>query len=311
MSLTTFVATPDVRDRIRLVHPVTPPKISAPIKCEPKSKRYALVGTAFDYLVRFEMQRRVENTSVRTWVAEGALNKIRQLDDKGHLKGFISLAAMADGSIQVDNNVKIENSGRLSGEEFTLLTIQQMGKVITDAKAATSNYKNIATPTVEENATIAGHAIRLAKLDGFYRSGRMDATFMIAANEDIQDLTELLALFPFEVFTQKKNIWLNPSFGDTAFLFGGADADLIADGLLVDIKVTKSELLKLDYLDQLLGYLLLARHEGQTNPSFPPINQLGVYFARHGYLWTIDAAEWEKNPQFEALESWFFSQAQE
>jgi hypothetical protein len=64
-------------------------------------------------------------------------------------------------------------------------------------------------------------------------------------------------------------------------------------------------------LDQLLGYFLLARHERLVNPAFPEVRRLGLYFCRHGYLWSADANTWTGHPQFAEIEEWYFEKAQD
>jgi hypothetical protein len=48
-----------------------------------RSRRYGLVGTAFDYLLRFELQRQAERTVGRHWVAEHAPRVLRAAADGG------------------------------------------------------------------------------------------------------------------------------------------------------------------------------------------------------------------------------------
>ena len=72
MSLTQIVRDPMVRDHIRSVY--TKPRISSKgtILAEPQTKAYALVGIAFDYLLRFEIHRRNPSAISGPWVAECA-----------------------------------------------------------------------------------------------------------------------------------------------------------------------------------------------------------------------------------------------
>ena len=41
------------------------------------------------------------------------------------------------------------------------------------------------------------------------------------------------------------------------------------------------------------------------------IRRVGAYYARHGYLWTLDTTEWHANQAFSDLPAWFFRRAQE
>jgi hypothetical protein len=91
---------------------------------------------------------------------------------------------------------------------------------------------------------------------------------------------------------------LNPPFGEASGLVGGADADLIAGDPLADVKVTKKGEVQGVYLDQLLGYLLLARRCAAEDVTFPTVKRLGIYFARHGHLLTQEAASILPGPAF-------------
>src|SRR5262249_48932745 len=92
---------------------------------------------------------------------------------------------------------------------------------------------------------------------------------------------------------------LNPTFGEA---FGGADADLISGDTLYEVKVTKDSTVKAEYLDQLLGYFLLARQQR----SFAEIKRLAIYFARHRHVWEQPSTCWTDRPEFPELERWFF-----
>lgn len=75
---------------------------------------------------------------------------------------------------------------------------------------------------------------------------------------------------------------LNPNFAGSGDV-GGADADLVVDGCLIDIKTSISPQLKADYLYQLAGYLLLDYDDRLQ------MNAVGIYMARQGMLirWTV------------------------
>ncbi len=78
---------------------------------------------------------------------------------------------------------------------------------------------------------------------------------------------------------------LNPTF-DGSLGIGGADADLIIDGTLIDIKTTKEQRIRPDWLWQLLGYVLLDYSDHHR------INGIGLYMARQGIFlrWDIEEA---------------------
>ena len=56
MSLTTFLAKPDVREKFSSEFAKPKLQVKKEIIALPLTKRYGLVGTAFDYLVRFHIE---------------------------------------------------------------------------------------------------------------------------------------------------------------------------------------------------------------------------------------------------------------
>ena len=62
----------------------------------------------------------------------------------------------------------------------------------------------------------------------------------------------------------------------------GADADLIVNGPLIEIKSTTPCAIRGDWLWQLLGYVLLDYSDQYR------INSVGIYMARQGRLFTWD-----------------------
>lgn len=79
MSLTSFLKISKVKNEFVNTFKFEPPKLSAEIKAPPQTQNYSLVGTAFDYLLRFHIERLNPNSIIRKWVAEDAveLTKIR------------------------------------------------------------------------------------------------------------------------------------------------------------------------------------------------------------------------------------------
>ena len=80
-----------------------------------------------------------------------------------------------------------------------------------------------------------------------------------------------------------KHAVLNPTFFGSGWV-GGADADLIVEDCLVDVKTTKNLLKETDWIFQLLGYTLLDFHDGYQ------IRNVAIYFARQQFflLWSLD-----------------------
>ena len=94
----------------------------------------------------------------------------------------------------------------------------------------------------------------------------------------VSDLAQLAALFVV-VFADRlqEPAVLNPVFAQSAAV-GGADADIIVGGTLLEIKTTINPRIDAAWIRQLLGYLLL-----DTEGEFA-VNSLGLYLARQGRL---------------------------
>jgi hypothetical protein len=81
----------------------------------------------------------------------------------------------------------------------------------------------------------------------------------------------------FAPLLEAKRVHLNPKFAGSTDV-GGADADLILDGCLIDIKATTSPKLSLQWLYQLIGYVLLD-YEDQYK-----IRSVAILYARQGFM---------------------------
>jgi hypothetical protein len=101
----------------------------------------------------------------------------------------------------------------------------------------------------------------------------------------IGDLCALSRLFvPYVSEIANEPLFLNPTFAGSGEI-GGADADLISDGCLIDVKTTVDpKFTRTRLLYQLLGYVLLDYDDAYA------IRSVGVYLARQGLLirWQLD-----------------------
>src|SRR5437773_972190 len=70
MSLTSFLNNPDVRKKFREEFPRQPVRRKLTPLAPPLTNNNSLVGTAFDYLLRFYLERLNPNAQCSAWVAE-------------------------------------------------------------------------------------------------------------------------------------------------------------------------------------------------------------------------------------------------
>lgn len=110
---------------------------------------------------------------------------------------------------------------------------------------------------------------------------------LLALTQDswIDDLGTLFTLFFDRCATllSKPSI-LNPTFAGSIDI-GGADADIIVEGCLIDMKTSILSQIKAEYLYQLAGYILLDIDDQYS------IDSVGIYMARQGLLFHWPVSE--------------------
>ena len=243
MSLTSFIEKPDVKKKFKETFPLPKIKLNAELKAPPKTENHALVGTAFDYLLRFYIKKRNPSAITRKWIAELALDRVSDEKLRGKLEKTI--------------------------------------------KRANATYERYLKDGILSDA-VAAACLRLAKIDQIYRSGR--GTHLDAVDRrDIQDLRKLIRIADENLFASEKICLLNPNFGDASVLVGGADADVVIDNQIIDLKTTKSLTLKQKDFHQLIGYYILSKIGAFNGRENLDIKTLSIYFCRHGVLLPLTA----------------------
>jgi hypothetical protein len=316
ISLHAFLSQKHIRARMKEFRPDEPRVIDAPIRTEPRSARFALIGSSFDYLLRFEIARRVPAVEER-WIAD----HVADGDCRRHfafLKNEIREFCESRRDFNKDNFADVQEysrpvrKGQITSriaftDPFEIYFLQAVRKVVHEARSEIAAFRRMQRPSVGEQKQAAFHAVRLAKVDAFFRAASLDPTFEIAERDDVAELVELLTIVPWERLLGTDPPLLNPTLGCRE-LGIGTDADLISSGCLIEVKVTKNRSMLPEWLDQLLGYFIMLRFHGQANRTFPKVSRLGLYFARHGHFWVRDTRVWTDRPGFADFEQWFLSQ---
>lgn len=273
MSLTSFLKIPEVKAMFREEFPVknTNTKLNGEMKAPPLTKNYTLVGTAFDYVLRFLLEHTNPTCKARQWVVEEFMHPKPDLTQSPRY-----------------------------GENFAGDMDAIMGKMelyLDDAKKRHTGY--IERGVMDDG--IFKTAIVLAQMEHAYRSrasDNFDTLLGSVDGGDIEDLCNLAAVVDVDKFHAKKACYLNPVFGDASILVGGADADLIVDDVLIDIKTTKNLSFRQDHYNQLIGYYVLSKLGMVNGTEEVAISRLGIYFSRHGLLHTVPVEDIENNPNF-------------
>jgi len=155
-------------------------------------------------------------------------------------------------------------------------------------------------------------ALLLATLDPIARAGVGHEMIGDRHKDDVQDLKNLISAVNEKLFTAKNLCMINPTFGSASELVGGADADLVLDDTIIDIKTTKKLYLDRTAFDQVLGYYVLHHISGvgELNPK-PTITKVAIYFSRYSYLYIIHLSEIIDPVTFPKFVRWFRKRAAE
>lgn len=278
MSLTQILDLPEVAAefskyvRVPAQSSASPELIAPPIG----HSSYTLVGTAFDYCMRFCIAASNPGLVVdQTWIAEVALEVIEEEQD--FLPEELSLEHAAKG---------VARARQLYGEFLVSRTFTR---------------------------PLARAALFLAALDRAYRTGPETVSVRYLRGPlqaETDDCMGLVRIINREMIVAKERASLNPSFGAASSLVGGADADFVIDDTLVDVKTTKYFQITPAMIHQLVGYrILLAACEpdGSTAQGDPAITHGAIYFSRHARLERFRYPDLINGQDFLRLAEWLIN----
>lgn len=269
MSLTSFLSDPvhkELKQNFKTYFPTPAFDLKGELRAPPLSKNYRAVGTAFDYLLRFNIEYHNKEKCISRggWVAERSFTRLS--------KRFIGQA-------------NIDLQGRFARAKENHQKFLLCGKISKDLLA---------------------DCLFLGKLDLYLRSGLVAPNLLTEDNLDVKDLSNLYRVIDTRLFKAKQSCYLNPTFGHGSEIVGGADADIIIDDTLIEVKVTKYLKLEREHLNQTTGYYVLALIGGiNGSVKGKAIKNIGIYFARHGLLWTVPLQDLGNSRSIGNFKKWF------
>lgn len=289
MSLTSFLRERDVRERFNAEFQKPKPVLRSETFVEPRNPTHAqLVGTAFDYVLRLHLAIINESVWERTWIAEDAVERLE-------LALSLKWPVFVPGS-----------------QRSTRGLLAKSRRFIEDAK----DHFDQCCETGEVSDDMLRSALLLAQLDAYYRCGLLGHGFGEVDNADVVDLRALygvLTNLAESPFSASKLCVLNPDFGKASKLVRGADADVLIDETLIELKTTKQLQFSAEMFRQLMGYYALHEIGGIAKgirPK-PKIHRLGVYFSRFGAFVSIPVESVVNSETFPAFLRWFKERAQQ
>jgi hypothetical protein len=325
MSLSSFMHDQPVRERFYAEF--TKPKVLGHPEstCKSLTTHYKLVGTGFDYLARLYLQRMYPRAKHQKTVAEmtaARLNKPSAWDDEltpwtGPVFGMaFDIVQELFGfplspSLQDDDSEDgpcpypfLRHREALVTRTVAAAYSDVVLEIVSEAKETRNRYIAGERVPIKD---LADQCLKLAQIDALYRTSRPDPWLGETDPKDVEDLVALFHLFEKQKWLKgKKLVFLNPTFGEASDLVGGADADLVLDDLLVDIKCSKDRNFFGGVFHQLLGYYILSRIGGIGKPPRPHvIKQIGVYYARHGELLTFPVQSFVPEDKLPNVKKWF------
>ncbi|MCA9107344.1 MAG: hypothetical protein KDA83_18150 [Planctomycetales bacterium] len=150
-------------------------------------------------------------------------------------------------------------------------------------------------------------ALRYALLDTNFRGGMVLPDYWTVHPEHASEVVEIVAKVPLKTFERASRIELNPNFGTASRAIGGADADLIVDGRLIDIKTTAKKAFERSDIDQIFLYSMLRRWQVNHGCDGQSIENICLLFPRQGVevIWPLSL--WQEHTRYHEFEAGLFA----
>lgn len=153
------------------------------------------------------------------------------------------------------------------------------------ARAAAAETSLGTQPPRRFSREAAEAALILGGYDVLLRAGRADHLFREPSASEVDELAALFEIVPWEAFRPKRRLVLGPSFGEGSRALRGADADLVRDDAVIEIKTIAEASVPMSALRQGVCYALLANRFGVNRETGgEPIARVEFYLARGGAL---------------------------
>ena len=339
--LTSFIINnKNIREAVGTISPTKIGRIGVDIKVPLSGANKPItMGNAFQYLLQAELCRRAGggirgrqgrgyDSDAPEWFQDLDLDHVLNADSVMSLKRKMDERGQQfDWTDQIDllkeAHERIENCIEgMDQWDYTEYTKRQlMASFPGDTLEEKKKWLKPDLPD-EDKRKLAESCVHLAKMDGMQRIPLTQITHLVDREVDEDTITELVNLLDIVPYNQfigpDRRIY--PSYHLVNPLNRGirsGEVDLISDSTLIDIKtVGEKGSYPKNYLNQLLGYFLMSRmHKekvggDEVTPNWSPITHVGIYFSRHGHLWTFNTEQWTSHKKFNDAEKLFWEEAE-
>jgi hypothetical protein len=226
-------------------------KFNKPILAPPLTSNYQLVGIAFDYLLRFYLERINVGSRTSEWAAE---------------EGVILLDPL-DGTSD---------------------TYEIAKRHLDDAREVYQSYiqEGLLTDELISASLCLAH-LEGTRRSGTFN----EADFKTIAERDIADLRKLMSLVQDQDFTSQKACYLNPTFGslrsNADLIIDDRLIDIKTTKALVLDRRHLHQLVHYYILLSLEGINVGRKRPINYFEEVCEVNHICIYFSRHGYLHTM------------------------
>ena len=254
MGVKSFITGPPFNEAFRSAITRPKGKLNKPILAPPLTKNYQLVGIAFDYLLRFYLERINAGAKTSGWAAED---------------GVILLEPFEGISDKYE-----KAKSHLDGARNLYQSYIQDGFLTDELISA---------------ALCLAH-LEGSRRSGIFN----DADVVTSDERDIADLRQLMSLVREQDFSFRNDCYLNPTFGSTRSNADIVIDDKLIDiKTTKDLVLDRRYLHQLVQYYILLSLEGIDRRERHINyfEEVCEVTQVGIYFSRHGYLHLMKIAD--------------------
>jgi hypothetical protein len=303
MSLRRVFGDTEIKEKFKTTFSFPTVELKGQLVAPPLTANHAIVGQAFHKLMELRFFRSHKSK----------INKSIQWLDAFRAGELLSLVEQKDMVFQSNGEtIRIE----VPKTKSKTITVGYNGDIKKDRKEyakfikaensnAENNYKKFLKDGILTDSLIrsALYVTRLRLTFGSAYPTHVDNE----SDLDVKDIRQLMQTAD-KFFSKADNCVINPTFGNYSnYLIGSADADFIIDDTLLDIKATKDLTFTRQFFDQTIYYYILSLMYGINNNKKlkRPINNVAIYFARHGVLWQMAIKDIADKKTFTNFKEWF------